>query len=62
MYKMHTLFDPYNPRDYTKFASPISRRFRLNREKATITGSQTNEFCERWEQMICQLNYNYCWV
>ena len=56
---MSSLFDPYNPINYKTFNFPKLRRFRYNRELATIDKSQKNEFCERWEQMICQLNYNF---
>lgn len=56
---MSSLFDPYNPMDYTKFNQPTIRRFHYSRELSTRNKLQENEYCERWEQMICQINNNF---
>ena len=56
---MSSLFDPYDPMDYTKFNQPTIRRFHYSRELSTVNKLQENEYCERWEQMICQINFNF---
>ena len=53
------MFDPLNPTNHGIFGSPTSNRYRLSREASTLAGVQNSEeFGERWEQMICQINHN----
>lgn len=53
------MFNHLNPSDPTIFGSPTTNRYRISREKSTLMDIQdSDEFGERWEQMICQLNHN----
>ena len=58
------IFDPYNPTDFTKFSNipkpddPLFNRFQQMRETAGTERQNTIGFGERWEERICQLNYN----
>ena len=53
------MFNPLTPSDPTIFGSPTTNRYRLSREMSTLARVQdSDEFGERWEQMICQLNHN----
>lgn len=53
------MFNPFNPTNCAIYGQPTTNRYRLSRELSTLMGIQgSEEFGERWEQMICQINHN----
>lgn len=53
------MFNPLVPTNASLCGMPTTNRYRISREMSTIKGVQdSDEFGERWEQMICQINYN----
>jgi len=53
------MFNHLNPSNSAIFGSPTANRYRMSREMSTLARVQdSDEFGERWEQMICQLHHN----
>ena len=53
------MFNPLAPNNPSLYGMPTTNRYRISREMSTLEGIQdSDEFGERWEQMICQLNHN----